>query len=350
MKDYKLIGIDLAKRNFHLAAINSNNKVIMKKAVKRDIFIENLTQEFAPNQTFCFEACSGAHNIGQILESLGHKVIALKPKDVKAYAKSRQKNDINDAISICKAALDPDLKRVRLKTKEEQSIAYFHKTRQKVIHQRIELSNSLLSSLHEFGYIVNVGKSQFAKDCEEYVQKAYNMHEIGFDVYQEMLDDCEAIKQLIHREKQLDKLIVNKNKQSPKAMLLTTIPGIGPINASILSNKPMDAYDNAKDFSASLGIVPRQNTTGGIIKLGSITKQGDRYARTMLIQAARTVVIRAAKKQPPLEDIYQLVKRLKAKGKHFNVICVAVANKLARIAYACVNKNSTYQKLEKKNH
>ncbi len=344
MNKYTIIGIDLAKTKFHIAALNSENKVVMKQAISRNDFIASLNKMFSPNQTFAFEACGGCHNIGQILIDAGHKVIALKPKDVKAYAKSRQKNDINDAISICKAALDPDLKLVQLKSKEEQAVSYLHKSRQNVIQQRIQRSNSIMTSLQEFGFIVNCGKAKFAKEAKDHVSQAYDGGYISdYEVYQELLKDCQEIEQLIAREKSLDKSIVAKNKVSEKARLLETIPGIGPINASILSNKPMLSYESAKDFAASLGLVPKQSTTGGKIHLGSITKQGDRYARTMLIQAGRSIVMRSSKANPPMNDVYKLVARLKTKGKQFNVICVAVSNKLARIAYAYVMKQSVYQ-------
>jgi transposase len=104
----------------------------------------------------------------------------------------------------------------------------------------------------------------------------------------------------------------------------------------------MEIYKEARDFSASLGLVPRQNTTGGIIRLGSITKQGDRYARTMLIQAARSIVMRTYKPNVPHEDLYLFAENLKLAGKPYNVICVAVANKLARIAHACITKGIAY--------
>lgn len=342
MRQYTVVGIDLAKTKFHIAALDAENKVTMKKAISRQDFIDSLDTMFAPNQLFAFEACGGAHHIGQVLISAGHRVIALKPKDVKAYAKSRQKNDINDAIAICKAALDPDLKHVRLKTKQQQTVSYLHKSRQNVIQQRIQRSNSLITSLQEFGFVVQLGKAKFAKECAEYVKLAYQNRRITYAVYQEMLDDCKEIAQLIEREKGIDKKIAQGNKDSEKAKILSTIPGIGPINASILSNKPMESYDNARDFAASLGLVPKQNTTGGKISLGSITKQGDRYARTMLIQAARSLVMRSCKANPPQGDLYDFVSNLKRRKKKYNVICVAVANKLARISYACATKGLEY--------
>lgn len=343
MEEYTIIGIDLAKTKFHIAALNQENKVSMKKSISRNDFISKLGELFCNNQTFAFEACGGAHNIGQILTKAGHNVIMLKPKDVKAYAKSRQKNDINDAISICKAALDPDLKRVHLKSKEEQTVSYIHKSRQNVIQQRIQISNSIMTSLHEFGFIVACGKAKFAKECKDHVIQAYETGHIDSDIKKEMLKDCNAIAMFIQREKELDQIILAKNKKSEKACLLKTISGIGPINASILSTKDMESYGSARDFAASLGLVPKQSTTGGNIKLGRITKQGDRYSRTMLIQAGRSIVMRSCKGKSPDEDLYKFVNRLKQKGKKFNVVCVAVANKLARIAYACVTKGIGYQ-------
>ena len=338
-----VIGIDLAKTKFHIAGLDEKNKISFKQAIMRQDFIDNLPTLFAPNQKFAFEACSGAHSIAKILKDHGHTVICLKPKDVKPYAKSRQKNDINDAIAICKAALDPNLKHVQPKSEEEQIVSFFHKTRANVISQRIQRSNSVMSSLQEFGYVVKCGKTKFAKECKDHVAEAYEKKAVGYEVYVELMQECEEISQLIVREKTLDKKIHEKNNNSQKAKILLTIPGIGFINASILSNKPMESYEKAKDFAASLGLVPRQNSTGGKITLGGISKQGDRYARTMLIQAGRSVVMRSCKASPPQDNLYNFVKRLKEKGKTFNVICVAVANKLAKITYACVMKNENYK-------
>jgi transposase len=344
MSDYKVIGVDLAKTKFHIAAMNFEGEISLKKALSRDEFFEG----FAPllvNQTFAFEACAGSHYTAQMLQSMGHEVIMLKTKDVKPYAKTRQKNDINDSIAICKAACDPELMRVMPKTKKQQEISYLHKSRQNVIQQRIQRSNSLMTSLQEFGYIAQCGKSQFAKVCESHIELALEMGDIPFAVYEEMLKDCQEIRELMAREKNLDKAIKQSNKDSKIAQLLDKIPGIGPINASILSNKPMEIYESPRDFAASLGLVPKQSTTGGKIQLGSITKQGDRYARTMLIQAGRALVMRAAKPNVPQDEIYQFIERLKKAGKRFNVICVAVANKLARIAYACATRKVEYKSI-----
>lgn len=344
MSDYNIIGIDLAKRNFYIVAIDANRKVILKKSITREDFFEKFIINLPASQTFAFEACGGCHYVAQILQQHGHKVIILKPKDVKAYAKSKQKNDANDALAICKAALDPELMRVHAKSKQEQGISYIHKTRQNIIQQRIQISNGLITSLMELGYIVKCGKSRFAKSCSTYVEEAFKEQYFDESVYAEMIVECQEIERLLDREAGVDKLIIKKNKESKLATNLETIPGIGPINASILSNKPMAIYTSAKDFAASLGLVPQQFTTGGEIKLGPITKQGDRYARTMLVQGARSIVMRSRRKDysKKTDAIYQFIERLESRGKGFNVVCIAVANKLARIAYSCCINNAEY--------
>jgi transposase len=343
MENYKIIGIDLAKTKFHLVALNHQHEVAFKKPIGRDAFFAQLPTLFPAPQTFAFEACGGAHYTAQKLQQLGHHVIVLKPKDVKPYAKARQKNDLNDALGICKAALDPALRRVSPKTPAQQEVAYLHKSRQNTIQQRIQRSNGLISALFEFGYLVKGGKSTFVRQSQTHLDLALAEGFITADIYEEMQLDIAEIQQLLAREKEVDQKIAGANKRSPQAQRLLSIPGIGPINASIFSNKTVDLYPAAKDFAASLGLVPRQLTTGGVIKLGPSTKQGDRYARTMLIQAARTLVMRAGKENVPQDDVYQFIQHLKNQHKKFNVICVAVANKLARIIYACLTKKQTYQ-------
>jgi transposase len=342
MENYKIIGIDLAKTKFHLAAINHEHRVVLKQKITRDDFLSKFLWALPQGQVFALEACGGCHYIAQKIQEKGHQVILLKTKDVKPYAKSRQKNDINDAIAICKAAVDPELMHVTPKTKRQQEVAHLHKMRKNTIKQRIQKTNGLMATLMEFGFVITLGKARFSKECHSLLQLAFNQGYVSKLLFDQMSLDCKEITCLLEREKSLDKAINEENKHSQTVQYLKTIPGVGPINASVLSIKPMEAYATPKDFSASLGLVPKQNSTGGITRLGPITKQGDRYARTMLIQAARTIVIRASKPNPPKDELYQFVIRLKQSGKPYNLICVAVANKIARIAYACVTKKIVY--------
>lgn len=332
----------MAKRNFHISALDINGKKILSNKISRDDLLNYIQDTFQPESLIAMEACGGCNFWGQQLKNLGYVVKLLKPKDVKAYAKSKQKNDINDALAIAKAALDPELKEVQIKDLNAQIIAFLHKTRQNIIIDRIQKSNGIQSSLEEFGFVSNIQKATFKKNAREEVEKANISQNLPEEVYKILLSQVSEIEKLLQEEIVLDKKIKELNKKSEKAKTLETIPGIGPINASILSIQAMETYKYAKDFSASLGLVPKQFTTGGNIQLGSITKQGNRYVRTMLIQGARSIVMRIFKKDCPDNKIYNFAKKLITVGKGFNLTCVAVANKLARIAFACVTKNEPY--------
>lgn len=342
MNQYKIIGLDLAKTKFHFVALNDGGGKILAKQVFRDDVLGYCQITFPKDTLIVMEACGGSHYWGQQLTALGFRIKLLKPKDVKAYARSRQKNDTNDALAIAKAGLDPELKPVHLKDNQAQILSFLHKTRSNTIRDRVQKCNSILSSLLEWGVVPKVKKTAFTKEAKLQVQKAYDGQYIEESVYKALLAEALEVELLLIKEAELDQAIKALNKQSNKAILLETIPGIGPINASILSIQPMESYETGRDFSASLGLVPKQFTTGGKVQLGSITKQGNRYIRTMLIQGARAVIMRTCKENPPQSPIYLFAAKLYER-KGFNVACVAVANKLARMAYACVTKQQEYK-------
>lgn len=202
-----------------------------------------------------------------------------------------------------------------------------------------------MAELSELGYDANCGKSQFARQCSSKVTQAYDQKYISLKMYTFFMKEALHIEDLLQKEKELDQEIVALNKTSEKAKLLQTIPGIGPVNASILSIAPVDSYSTAKDFAASLGIVPSQHTTGGKIQLARITKKGSRYMRTMIIQGASSLVMRAKVDKNPTDKIVKWAQNL-LQTKAFNQVCVAVANKLAPISYACLSKNQTYQRAQ----
>ncbi len=342
MNEYKIVAIDLAKTIFHLCAINSKGEKILNKKLHRDELLGFIITTFPKGITVAMEACAGCHYWGQQLEALGFNVLLLKTKDVQVYAKSRQKNDSNDALAIAKAAGDLELRSVYLKNVIEQTICFLHKTRNNTLTSRIRKTNSIMSSLMEFGVVPKASKTTFSRHASEHIQQAYDKQEIPEEVYVLLMMEAEEVTMLLSKEARLDKQIQAQNKQSPQAKLLESIPGIGPINASILSIQPIETYQTGKDFAASLGLVPKQFTTGGKIQLGSITKQGNRYVRTMLIQGARSIVMRTCKDNFPQEALFVWAKKLYGL-KGFNVACVAVANKLARLAWACAKKNQRYR-------
>ena len=342
MNDNIIAGIDLAKNIMHFALTNRSGKKITQFKAKRDNFLSAIAQ-LDPNTLIAMEACGSSNYWAQEITRLGYRVRLIKTKDAKVYARSKQKNDFNDALAVAKAARDPELQSVRAKSKAGQDISLMHKTRQNTIRDRIQKTNSMMSSLSEYGYLTKLSKGKFCKACSSEVENAYQENFISKQAYEILKIDCQEITALCEKEKLIDKLIVHSNKQSAKATKLQNILGIGPINASCLSNAPMENYETPRDFAASLGLVPKQSTSGDEIVLGGITKQGDRYARTMLIQAGRSVVMRAKTIKAPTDKLLIWAQRKLAEGKHFNLVCVGVANKLARIAYSVVINNTEYK-------
>lgn len=341
MKDSIIAGVDLAKKIMHICVLDSAGKVNKKFKVAREEFLHKIS-ELESGTIVAMEACGSSNYWAQQISELGFKVKLIKTKDAKVYAKSKQKNDLNDALAVAKAARDPELKPVKAKTKEEQDIGLLHKTRQNTIRDRVQKTNAMMSALLEYGYMTKLSKGKFSKECNTEINQAYEDGFLNKQAYAILQFECQEITALCAKEKSLDKLIVESNKQSSTAMRLQEILGIGPINASCLSNSSMETYSTPRDFAASLGLVPKQNTSGDKIVLGRITKQGDRYKRTMLIQAGRSIVMRAHRCKNPQDKLLQWAQKKLAEGKHFNLVCVGVANKLARIAHAVVMKNSQY--------
>ena len=341
MKSSIIAGIDLAKKIFHIVKVDDAGKMIEKKKVIREEFLSYIAT-FEKDTLVAMEACSGCHYWAQEISQMGYAVKLLKTKDVNVYAQSRQKNDFNDALAITKAARDPELKNVHAKNTYEQDISFLHKTRRNTIRDRVQKTNSMISTLYEYGYMTALSKLRFCQGCKNEVEVAYEEGYIREDVYGMLLEECDEIFALCAKEKTIDKRIVAQNKQNSKALKLQKIMGIGPINASILSIAPMEGYPEAREFSASIGLVPRQHTSGDQIMLGSITKQGDRYMRTMLIQGARSIAMRAKNAQNPQDKLLIWAQKKFREGKPFNLICVGLANKLARIAYAVIINNTEY--------
>lgn len=344
MRQYKTIGLDLAKRNFHFVVLNEEGAKIESHKCVREKLLPALVDAVAGETAsviIAMEACGGCHYWARVLKEQGFQVKVLKTIDVKAYAKTRQKNDTNDALAIAKASLDQDLRPICPKSLEEQAVDTLHKHRETTIRNRVRATNALMGYLHEYGYVCAAGKSAFGRQAQEHVCQAYEEGLLPEVVRQLFLKKAQAIQIFLEEEKEIDKQIIELNKQTPKALRLQTIPGIGPINSSILASLPLAFHASARDFSASLGLVPSQQTTGGVIKLGSISKKGNRYVRTMLVQGARCILMGTSKGRgtgdPLVKWAYRLWKR-----KGYNIACVALANKLARICYGCIINDEDY--------
>lgn len=183
MEKTTITGIDLAKKIMHFVITDQSGKILKRFKTTREEFLLAISK-LEPTTLIAMEACGSSNYWAQEITQMGHKVCLLKTKDVKAYAKPKQKNDYNDALAIAKAARDPELQTVRAKTKAEQDISLLHKTRQNTIRDRVQKTNSLMSSLFEYGYVTKLSKSKFSRDCCDEVEKAYQEKSLNKQAYE----------------------------------------------------------------------------------------------------------------------------------------------------------------------
>jgi transposase len=342
MQDYTSVAIDLAKRSFHIVALNAEGKKALSRKVGRQELTAFMTQTFPPGLPIAMEACGGCHYWGRELTKQGFKVVLLKTLDVKPYARGRQKNDATDALAIARAALDPENRPVPMKSPEQQEMSLLHTLRANTVQSRIRKTNALMALLHECGFVAEASKTTFARVAAARVTQAYEDGFITPALYEALMEEAKAIEAFLAREKDLDKIIEALAQSNKAAQMLQTIPGIGPIISSIMSVQAFERYPTSRDFAASLGLVPSQRTTGGDIHLGPITKRGNRYVRTMLIQGARCILMGCSKGRGKQDALISWAYKLQ-KRKGFNTACTALARKLACVGYACVVNKTSYQ-------
>ena len=304
------IGLDLAKNVFQVHGADAHGAPLLRKQLRRAQMAEFFAQQ--PPCVVAMEACGSAHHWGRKLRSLGHQVRLIAPQYVKPYVKS-QKNDAADAAAICEAATRGHMRFVALKTVDQQSVLALHAVRSGFVKQRTALSNQIRGLLGEFGVVVPQGLSKLAEHNNELT-----------GVIRKLLQMLQ--KQLAHIDElvaRLDRQIRVWAKQDEDAIRLQQIPGIGPITASALAASVGDArqFEDRRQMSAWMGLVPRQHSSGGKSVLLGITKRCDKYLRTLLTHGARAA-LKAYQRNPAKmpEHLAQLLLR-----KHPNVVCVAWA-------------------------
>jgi transposase len=283
------------------------------------------------------EACATAHYWARELRALGHEVRLMPPQYVKAYVK-RNKNDAADAEAICEAVKRPSMHFVPVKTVEQQSALLMHRGRELLVRQRTMLANALRGHLAEFGLITAQGLHKLAELIaivrDERDARVPNMARQVLRVMAEQLGDLET------RIAAIEAQIMAWHKSNPVSRRLATIPGIGPIIATAIAATVADpsVFRSGREFAAWLGLVPRQNSTGGKARLGGISKRGDSYLRRLLVNGAHAVLLRskAVRADPWLLALRGRRPRL--------VVAVALANKTARIAWAIMSKQDTYRR------
>jgi transposase len=284
------------------------------------------------------EACGGANYWARELIALGHEVKLIAPQYVKPYVKGN-KNDYNDAEAIAEAAQRPNMRFVPIKTVEQQDIANFHRQRERVKKERTALVNQIRGLLAEYGLVINKGVAAVRKRLPEILEDAENgLTARSRELFAELFEELLTLEQ---RFEQCGRRITALNQDHEVCQRLDEILGIGPITASAIYAAAGDGKEfvNGRHFSAWLGLVPGQHSTGGKTVLLGISKRGNTYLRTLFIHGARAVLRYSADKQDRFSRWAQAV--LARRGH--NKACVAVANKMARMAWVIMAKGEKYR-------
>jgi len=333
MEEVVVVGLDIAKSVFQLHGVSAAGAVVLQRKVTRSRLLP-LFGKLRP----CLvgiEACATAHHWARELKQLGHDVRLMPPGYVKPYVK-RQKNDMADAEAICEAVTRPTMRFVEIKSPEQQSVMVLHRTRQTLIGQRIQLSNSIRAHMAEFGLVAAAGR--------EGLQRLID----SLSASDEVPDTARACLLMLAAQLRLasaqileaDRAIAASVRSNEAARRLMGVPGVGPLLASAITAAVPDprAFRSGRNLAAWIGLVPRQNSSGGKERLGSITKAGNRYLRQLLVVGAMAVIRRAQQCGTRRAWLAQLMSRRPTKAA-----AVALANKTARIVWAMLARGEAYR-------
>jgi len=329
------IGIDIAKNIFHVVCCNNSNKIVGKKVVKRRQLLTYLANQ--PQSVVVMEACATAHYWGREITQLGHTVKLLPAQHVKAFL-TGNKNDYNDAHAIVIASQQTHIKAVPVKTVEQQDNQVVHKVRALAVSQRTALCNQVRGLLLEYGIDVKQGVEHLRQAVVNLLGKVTELTDTFKRVLGLLYSQLQLLDTSIEHYSEQIKQQANSNEICQR---LQSIPGVGPLVASSMFNEIGNgcSYKRGRDVSASIGLVPRQHSTGGKAVLLGISKRGNKYLRCLLIQGAKAVVSRAKHKTDALS---QWINKIVAIRGH-NKACVAYANKMARMAWAATVSGECYR-------
>ena len=331
------IGLDIAKNVFQVHGVGANGQVIVRRQLRRAQVLE-----FFSRVSPCLiglEACSGAHYWARQIAALGHEVRLMPPQYVKPYVK-RQKNDAADAEAICEAVTRPTMRFVAIKTEDQQAILMQHRTRELLVRQRGMLINALRAHLHELGIIAAQGGKGLKELIALVNDKTIPM--IPDLAREAMILLVSQLDKLADHLRVVEKTILSWHRNHVVSRRLASIPGVGPIIASAIAASVIDPtqFKTGRQFAAWLGLVPRQNSTGGKERLGRISKWGDSYIRKLLVIASCSLIRYARAKAPATDWLAALLERRPAK-----VAAVAMANKTARIIWTIFTEERPYRKI-----
>jgi transposase len=332
MQGITTIGLDLAKRVFQVHALDAQGQVVIKKRIQRSEVLSWFAR-LAP----CLvgiECCASSNYWARELSKLGHRVKLIPPAYVKPYVR-RQKNDRADAAAICEAVSRPSMRFVEIKTLDQQALQVLHRGRELLVAQQTQLINALRAHLAEFGHIFPQGNPGVLQAIA--LVRGTDDETLPALARQVVLSLIEQLERLKVELAKLNRQLLTWHRAHAESVRLATIPGIGHITASAIVAAVGNGqqFHSAREFAAWIGLVPRQHSTGGKSRLGRISKQGNRYLRQLLVLGA-TSYLRSHRERTPWFE--QLVRRKAAR-----VASVALANKLARIAWAILTKNEVYR-------
>jgi transposase len=336
MQTITTIGLDIAKSVFQVHGVDAQGQVIIRRQLKRR-YVLAFFQKLAP----CLvgiEACASSHHWSRELRALGHTVRLMPPAYVKPYVK-RQKNDAADAEAICEAVSRVNMRFVATKTPEQQSCLMLHRTRHLFIRQQTSVINVIRAHLAELGIVAPIGR----KGVEELLDVVADPSDKRVP---EIARTClialgAQLRSLKAQILEFDRIIMAWHRSNETSRRLDAIPGVGPILATALVASIADpqAFRSGRNFSAWIGLVPKQHSSGGKDRLGSISKQGDRYLRSLFMAGALAVIryakINGTKHRPWLTA---LLARRPTK-----VAAIALANKIARMVWAMMARGERYK-------
>jgi len=331
------VGVDLAKNVFQLHGVDSRGKAIWKRQLPRDTWLRVLVETVEPGTEIGMEACAGAHHWARRLIAQGFRVKIIPPQFVTPFVKSN-KNDANDAAAICEAMIRPNMYPVSVKTVAQQDLQAIHRIREEVKAHRVAKANQIRGLVAEYGLVAPKQLSALRPAIVDWLEDASN----GLtDFFRQLLDGLrEDLLRLDRRMAGLDQQIAEIANTHPAAKRLQQLRGVGPLIATALVATIGDGkqYRKGRDMAAAIGLTPRQHSSGGKDRLLGISKRGDAYLRCLLVHGARSAIRTTNGKDDRLS---RWITGLQAR-RHQNVVAVAMANKLARIAWVIMAKGEEY--------
>lgn len=338
MKEVITVGLDIAKHVFQVHGVDQDGNAVLKRKLRR-VEVVSFFDQLSP----CLvgiEACATAHHWARVLINLGHEVRLMPASYVKPYVK-RQKNDATDAEAICEAVTRPTMRFVPVKSEEQQSVLMLHRARELLVRQRTMLINALRAHFAELGIVMRQGSAGVGMLIGLIEDEEHDL--VPTFTRRALLPLTEQLRELYRQIKHLDHEIIQWHRTSELSRRLETIPGVGPVTASALSATIADAslFKSGRQMAAWLGLVPRQCSSGGKERLGRISKQGDPYVRKLLVVGAHAV-LRFSRKDG--EGRRKWAADLLARKPH-NVVAVALANKMARTAWAMMMSGDRYRSI-----